>query len=179
MANAQKSKITSNIEKVSIMYQAKPVKARKLTVSSAIPMQMDDAWSNVKTPALLQFVAKGMIKFKPLKGGFPEEWVAGKTYETKMKIFGFIPFGGTHALFVEKVDNENYEIETREWDKRAKVWNHTITMKALDDSTVYYEDTIIIYGGAMTGVISSFAKRFYKHRQKRWQIVAREKLRFG
>ena len=56
-----------------------------------IPMRIDTAWNNVKTPAVLEFVAKGMI----------------------------------------------------------------------------------------TGFITSFAKKFYKHRQKRWQIVASNNLKFG
>jgi hypothetical protein len=48
----------------------------------------------------------------------------------------------------------------------------------LGDGKIYYEDSIIIYGGMMTGFITAFAKRFYKHRQKRWQIVAQENLKF-
>jgi len=48
----------------------------------------------------------------------------------------------------------------------------------LDDGLIYYEDSITIYGGVMTGLTTSFAKRFYIHRQKRWQIVAKEELNF-
>ena len=51
-------------------------------------------------------------------------------------------------------------------------------MRKLGDDKIYYEDSITIYGGMMTGFITSFAKRFYKHRQKRWQIVAQENLKF-
>jgi hypothetical protein len=69
--------------------------------------------------------------------------------------------------------------DLREWDKEAKVWNHHIVMKDLGNGNIYYEDAIIIYGGWKTGVITSFAKRFYKHRQKRWQIVAKENHIFG
>jgi len=52
-------------------------------------------------------------------------------------------------------------------------------IRELGNGSIYYEDAIIIYGGMMTGVITSFAKKFYKHRQKRWQIVASNKLQFG
>jgi hypothetical protein len=52
-------------------------------------------------------------------------------------------------------------------------------MKELSDGKIYYEDSITIYGGILTGFITSFAKEFYKHRQKRWQIVAANKLEFG
>lgn len=49
----------------------------------------------------------------------------------------------------------------------------------LGNGKIYYEDSITIYGGILTGFITSFAKKFYKHRQKRWQIVAENKLDFG
>jgi hypothetical protein len=78
-----------------------------------------------------------------------------------------------------KIDGQRYEIATQEWDNRAKVWNHTITLKEVGQRRIQYEDTIVIYGGALTGFITSFAKRFYKHRQKRWQLVAEEQLLFG
>ncbi|SEJ63020.1 hypothetical protein SAMN05192553_106179 [Cyclobacterium xiamenense] len=175
---AQDSKPKSKIEKVVIEYNGKKVKARQLTVSSEIPIHIDSAWANL-TPALLEFVAKGMIRFKAVEGEFPKKWEVGQTYGAKMRIFGFIPFGGTHYLFIEKIDDNNHIISTKEWDKVAKVWNHDVVLKDLGNEIIQYEDSITIYGGVMTGVITSFAKKFYKHRQKRWQIVAKENLNFA
>jgi hypothetical protein len=51
-------------------------------------------------------------------------------------------------------------------------------MYDLGNGKIHYEDSIAIYGGRMTGLITAFAKQFYKHRQKRWQLVARENLLF-
>ncbi len=166
------------IEKIELDYQGKTVKGRKLTVSTEIPMSMHKIWTHVKTPALLQFVAKGIIKFKPTDSELPKQWEEGKTYGVEMRIFGFIPFGGTHFLFIEKVDDTNFIIATKEWDNSAKIWNHTITLKDLKNGKTYYEDSILIYGGKMTGLITSFAKRFYIHRQQRWRLIARENLNF-
>ena len=177
--NAQKMKPVAKVESVIIDYKGRKVKAKKLTVHSEIPIRIETAWQNVKTPALLQFVAKGMIKFKPVGGPFPKQWEVGKTYGAKMRVFGFIPFGGIHYLSIEKMDDADFKISTKEWDKGAKVWNHDVKMRYLGNGTIYYEDAITIYGGMMTGFITSFAKRFYKHRQKRWQIVAKNKLVFG
>ena len=169
----------TKVEPVIIEYNGSRVKAKKLTVNSEIPMGIDASWDNVKTPALLEFVAKGMIKFKSINGDFPKQWQVGQTYGFKTLVFGIIPFGGIHYLFLDKIDNANYVLSTKEWDNGAKVWNHLITMRKLGDDKIYYEDSITIYGGMMTGFITSFAKRFYKHRQKRWQIVALENLKFG
>jgi hypothetical protein len=172
-------KPVTKFESVIIDYNGSKVKANKITVHSEIPMGIDAAWDNVKTPALLKFVAKGMIKLKFVDGDFPRQWEVGQSYGFKTLVFGIIPFGGIHYLFVDKIDEGNYMLSTKEWDNGAKVWNHLITMRKLGDDKIYYEDSITIYGGMMTGFITSFAKRFYKHRQKRWQIVALENLKFG
>ena len=177
--NAQKMKPVAKVESVIIDYKGSKVKAKKLTVYCEIAMGIDTAWENVKTPALLEFVAKGMIKFKSVGEEFPKKWEVEKTYGAKMRVFGFIPFGGVHYLSIKKIDNENYTISTNEWDKGAKVWNHNVMMRELGNGSIYYEDAITIYGGIMTGFITSFAKKFYKHRQKRWQIVASNNLTFG
>ena len=178
-SNAQKLKPVTKVESVIIDYNDSKVKANKLTVHSEIPMGIDAAWDYVKTPGLLEFVAKGMIKFKFMDGDFPRQWEVGQTYGFKTLVFGIIPFGGIHYLFVDKIDDGNYMLSTKEWDNGAKVWNHDITMRELGDGKIYYEDSITIYGGILTGFITSFAKEFYKHRQKRWQIVAANNLKFG
>jgi hypothetical protein len=178
-SNAQKLKPVTKVDSVIIDYNDSKVKAKKLTVHSEISIGIDTAWENVKTPALLKFVAKGMIKFKFVDGDFPRQWEVGQTYGFKTLVFGIIPFGGIHYLLVDKIDNSNYTLSTKEWDNGAKVWNHLITIRKLGDDKIYYEDSITIYGGMMTGFITSFAKRFYEHRQKRWQIVAKENLNFG
>jgi hypothetical protein len=167
-------------DKVRIEYKGESVKARRLTVSSTIPIEIDRAWQNVQTPELLQFVAKGMIKFKSVdEEGFPSKWKEGQTYAAKMRIFGFIPFGGIHYLNIVEIDSKNHRISTKEWDKSAKIWNHDVRIEAIGKDTIFYEDSIEIYGGFMTGFITAFAKRFYKHRQKRWQLVAKNELQFG
>lgn len=170
--------IEISVEKVKILYKGDSVNARVLSVSSIIPINLDTAWNNIQSPALLQFVAKGMIKFKSVDNPFPEKWKQGETYKAKMRVYGFFPFGGTHYLTIDTIDSKNFYISTKEWDSGAKVWNHEVFMKDLGDGTILYEDRIVIYGGFMTGFITWFAKRFYKHRQGRWQIVANEKILF-
>ncbi|PKN88964.1 MAG: hypothetical protein CVU51_02610 [Deltaproteobacteria bacterium HGW-Deltaproteobacteria-1] len=162
------------MEKIKINYKGKKVTAHKLIVSSEIPIDINTAWEKVQTSALLEFVIKGKLKFKPAGGSFPEIWKQGSTVKARMNLYGVIPFGGVHTLVVEEIDNKNKVIQSREWDDFAKVWDHRISLKKLSDSDVHYEDEIIIYGGLLTGLISLWAKSFYKHRQRRWQLVARE-----
>ena len=165
--------MTTISDKINIDYKGKQVTARKLIVVSQIPIDIDTAWSKVQTSALLNFVADGKVKFKPTGGHFPEIWKEGDTVSTKMLVYNFVPFGGLHSLYFEKVDNVNKVLQTREWDNSAKIWDHKISLKKLNDKSIIYEDEIIIYGGIMTDFITSWAKSFYKHRQKRWQLVAK------
>lgn len=162
-------------EKIKIVYQGKEVNASKLTVASRIPMNIEAAWEKVQTLDLLRFIAKGMITFAPAHNKFLEKYTESSKIETKMKFYGFIPMIGVHTLFFEKIDHEKKILQTKESDVLAKVWNHKISMKKVDESTIDYEDEIVIYGGVWTSLIVFWAKLFYKHRQKRWQIVAEAK----
>jgi hypothetical protein len=151
--------------------QGKKVLARRLTVTSELPISLKKAWEYVQRPALLEYVAKGRISFRPVGGPFPEQWVQGKVYATKMRFFGFLPFGGTHYLDIELIDDQTHTIQTREWDRAARVWNHRIHMESLSNDRIRYTDEIVIYGKGKTAFITWFAKGFYKHRQKRWRKV--------
>lgn len=164
--------LTAKVERIQTTYKNRAVTARKLTVVSQIPISIDTAWKKVKTSALLNFVAAGRVKFKPTEGHFPQIWQEGDTVSTKMLIYGLLPFGGIHSLYFEKIDTVNKVLQTKEWDKSAKIWNHKISLKKLNEKNIMYEDEIIIYGGVMTGFITYWAKSFYKHRQKRWQLVS-------
>jgi hypothetical protein len=154
--------MTTNIEKVKIEYKGNQVTALKLTVTSEIPIDIDTAWTKVQTSALLNFVAAGKVKFKPTGGRFPQIWKQGDTVSIKMLVYGFVPFGGLHSLYFEKIDEENKVLQTREWDNSAKVWNHKISLKKQTDKAIMYKDEVVIYGGLLTGFITSWAKSFYK-----------------
>ena len=164
--------MTAEIEQIKICHTGKEVTANKLTVATILPIALDTAWAKVQTSALLEFVAKGMVAFLPTGGKFPEKWKEGAVVTTKMRVYGFIPFGGQHTLRFEKIDGERKILQTSEWDSTAQVWNHKISMKKISDNEIYYEDEVIIYAGMLTPLISFWAKLFYKHRQRRWQLLA-------
>ena len=166
----------TKIEKIKINYKGKLVSASKFTVTSEIPININNAWVKVQTSTLLEFVTHGKIKFKPVGGSFPAVWKQGDTVSTKMLLFGFIPFGGIHTLYFEKIGNENKILQTREKDDAAKVWDHEISLIKIDENLIIYQDLIIIYAGVLTFFTTLWAKSFYKHRQKRWQIIAKEPM---
>ncbi len=164
--------MTTKIEKVSIAYKGKLVEALKLIVTSEMPIDIATAWTKLKTSKLLEFVSEGKVRFKPTGGYFPAQWKQGETLSTKMAVYGFVPFGGLHSLYFEKIDELNKVLQTREWDRFAKVWDHKISLTQLNATSIIYEDEVVIYAGIFTGFITLWAKSFYRHRQKRWQLVS-------
>jgi hypothetical protein len=169
----------ATIEKIKVDYKGKEVIDHKLNVASELLIDIETAWDMLQTSKLLEFVCKPKIKFKPFGGSFPIRWNESDSVSTKMLIFGFIPFGGTHTLYFEKIDTENKILQTKEWDDAAKIWNHKISLKKLTDNSIIYEDEVIIYGGLLTNFITIWAKSFYKHRQKRWQAIAKNNIQFN
>ena len=71
--------MTTKTEKIKINYKGNKVTACKLTVISEISIEIKTAWSKVQKSSLLNFVAKGKVKFKPKEGHFPEIWKEGGT----------------------------------------------------------------------------------------------------
>lgn len=168
----------TTIQSIEVNYKGKLVQAKRLSVRSIIDIDLERAWANVQTPALLQYVAKGMISFAPLEGSLPKVWKLGETYAVKMRIGGILPIGGVHYLNLVKVDDATYSLSTKEWDKSAKIWNHDVCLTAKNEQQIIYEDAIVIYAGWLTPLVVQFAKRFYIHRQQRWKSFAQSELDF-
>lgn len=166
--------IQAEVTHLSLTYQGRSVSGRRLLVRTELPLPLDSAWAWVQTPALLQHVARGKVRFKPYQKPLPPRWQQGDTVAVRMWLYGFLPFGGVHYLHVKTVDPRRHLIQSREWDRRAKVWHHDIRLTALGPDCIRYEDEIIIYGGALTGLITWWAKGFYQHRQRRWHRLARK-----
>ena len=159
------------IRKIKISYKGKEVTAHKLTIASSICLNIDNAWQKVQTSALLEFLSEGKVTFKPTEGRFPDLWKQGSTITTRMLLNDFLPFGGLHTLYFEKIDAENKIIQTREHDALSKVWDHTIELQYVNKEIFIYQDEIIIYGGILTPLISLLARKFFRHRHKRWQLI--------
>ncbi|MFD2564782.1 hypothetical protein [Aquimarina rubra] len=165
------------IDDTELFYEGKIVKGKAITIKKEMPINIEEAWQKVKTSDLLQYVAKGLIRFVPVNKNFPDTWKEGMEVKTRMLFFGFLPLGGIHVLKFIKIDNENHTLITNEYDKTAKVWNHKISMKKIEHGDkILYEDKVEVYGGILTPIIVMWAKIFYRHRQNRW-VKLSEKIR--
>lgn len=159
----------STIEEIDItLHTGKPVIAKKITVQSVFPYSREDVWQKIQTSKSLQFICRPWIYFEQQKGEvLKEQWRAGDTARLKLWVYGFLPFG-RHDIFLERIDSQRYEIQSRETGNLVKVWDHLITMEELEPRKTKYTDEVIIFAGLLTTLIAWWSIGLYKHRQRRW-----------
>jgi hypothetical protein len=55
----------------------------------------------------------------------------------------------------------------------VKVWDHTISIRS-EARRTRYKDSVIINAGLLTHTVWLFAQAFYRHRQRRWRLLAQQ-----
>jgi hypothetical protein len=148
-----------------------PVVAMKVDVSTILNCSAAKAWNEVQKSSLLRHVIWPLARFVPT-GTFPERWSEGLVLKCKLFVFGVIPIG-VHTLHFEKIDHNNYEMQSREHDPLIARWDHLVSVKPLDDSRSIFRDTIELDAGSLTFVVWAWANWFYRHRQRRWRVLAK------
>jgi hypothetical protein len=141
-------------------------------VSTVLNCSASKAWDEVQKSALLRRVAWPLVRFVPSGAPFPDYWTEGLTVHCKPFVFGVIPFG-VHTMHMEKVDQRNHEIHSREHDALIARWDHRISIQPLGDSQSTYRDFIYVDAGILTFVVWAWANCFYRYRQCRWRALAK------
>jgi len=141
-------------------------------VSTILDCSATKAWNEVQKSSVLLHVIWPLVWLVPAGVPFPEHWSEGLTIQCKLFIFGIIPIG-VHTVHIEKIDQKNHQIQSREHDPLVARWDHVISIKPLDDSRSIYRDTIDIDAGILTFVVWGSANLFYRHRQRRWRALAK------
>ena len=145
----------------------------RVVVETILPCSADAAFREVKTSRLLTDVCFPLVMFGRVDGhDFPDEWPAGESLDCRSYLLGMIPLGRRHLHF-ERIDDGAREIQSRESDPLVARWDHLIRITPLGPNRCLYRDEIVIEAGCRTGIVAWFAERLYRHRQKRWQAVAR------
>jgi hypothetical protein len=146
----------------------------RVFVQSIVPCQASLAWNEVQTTRLLAEICSPLIRLAPAVGetAFPEQWADLNGVRLRTYMFGVIPLG-TRTLGLEKVDPQEFEIQTREYDALIRRWDHRIHVEPIDAGHCRYTDDVEIDAGWLTFPVWLFAQWFYRHRQHRWQRVAR------
>ena len=141
-------------------------------VATILDCSAAKAWNEVQKISLHRHVTWPLTRIVSTGAPFPDRWIEKSTIQCRIFLFGIIPMG-VHTLFFENIDEENYEIQSREHDALVARWDHLVSIKPLDDSRSIYRDTIEIDAGGFTPVVWAWANWFYRHRQRRWRALAK------
>jgi len=142
-------------------------------VESILLCDADLAWNEVQKSTLLAEVVSPIAAISALHGEIlPERWSALSTLRCRTHLFGVIPLG-TRTLYFERIDAERREIQSREHDALIQRWDHLVRIEPLGPGQCRYSDEIEIEAGPLTLAVWLFACAFYRHRQRRWQTVAK------
>ena len=133
----------------------------------------DRIWEEVNKPGLLLFVARPFIRFEPVEPQkLPDRW-REEDYVFRIWLFGALPLG-RQTIGISRPTKKGNSRELRDTGHSAliKRWDHLISVEADGDGT-RYTDRIEIDAGFVTLAVAAFARRFFAHRQRRWQILVK------
>ena len=98
--------------------------------------------------SLLLRIVEPIATVLPVNGEFPDSWKQGVTYVCKIRIFKWIPIG-KRQITIETIDDNNLEIQSREFDSLVRKWDHLIRVEASGNETLY-SDELDIEAGFLT-----------------------------
>ena len=129
---------------------------------------------HVMTPALLNYVVAGLMKFHPITPPvFPEKWVPG-LYKVHMRAFHLVPVGWQTVGIELPGKGDSWFVRDNGSGSIAKVWDHLIFIEPKGNQTRYV-DEVRIDAGIFSWPVSLYARLFYRYRQWRWRrLVALE-----
>lgn len=150
---------------------------RTVELTSFLPTDPAIVWDHVQTPRLLHYVARGMIRFVPKGGAWPDRWHEGR-FQAWMLLFGFIPIGW-QSIGIEMPPQEpgRFAVRDNGFGPLIRRWDHWICI-APENGGTRYTDRVEIEAGVLTPVIAAFARLFYGHRQRRWRKLVANGFRY-
>lgn len=139
--------------------------------STPLPAPADAVWAAVKTPSAFRVVTRHLLAM-PVISDRDDEWHEGETVVGWVFLFGLLPFS-RHHLHIARIDESRRTLSSREFGGVITVWNHDIEITPVDAASCEYRDRIEIHAGILTPVIASYARWFYRTRQRRWRALAK------
>lgn len=150
-----------------------------ITVSTYLNAAPKVVRDHVQRTQLLEYVAKPILRFKPVEPPiFPEVWAEGN-YRARMLFAGFIPLGFQNiGLEKPPMRGDTWLVRDNGSGTLVKTWDHLIEVSPEGDGTRYV-DHVTIRAGLLTPFIVLFAHVFYRHRQRRWRRLVASGFDYG
>jgi ligand-binding SRPBCC domain-containing protein len=149
----------------------------KVELSTTLQAPADQVWRWVQRPALLNWVAVPLVRFRAIQPTtLPEVWADGEV-RVSMLLFGVLPIG-SQVIRVHREEEQDgaqparYLVDMGEGDL-VKTWHHRIRVVPERAGTTHYTDSVVVEAGPLTLFVWMFAQVFYRHRQRRLRALAR------
>lgn len=145
----------------------------RMSLSITLPIPAAEAWALVRTPALLEHVAKPLVRFRPVDPpAFPTGWSAG-AYRVRAYLFGVLPLGWqVIRISFPRNGSARHQVRDDGHGLLSRRWDHLITIAPAGDGACRYVDDVEVAAGPLTPFVWAFARLFYVHRQRRWRTLA-------
>ena len=149
---------------------------RTLKISTYLAADLETVKSYLMTPALLNYVSAGLMKFYPIEpSSFPSKWVE-RQFSIKMFAFHFLPIGKQIIGIEFPQKSDHWVLKDNGSGSLIKTWDHLIFLESEGVGT-RYTDEVSIDAGLFTLPIYIYAFIFYSYRQMRWRKLVN--LNFG
>ena len=103
---------------------------RTLKISTYLAADLETIKSYLMTPALLNYVVSGLMKFHPIEPNFfPSKWVEGK-FSVKMFAFHFLPIGKQIVGIEFPQKSDHWVLRDNGSGSIAKTWDHLIFLES-------------------------------------------------
>lgn len=147
----------------------------KLVLNTYLGSPADWVWAAVQTPALLDYVAAPVLRFRPASGAAPAVWEG--PHAVRLLLFGFLPLGPQVidvSRDVSRAEKGVRRLRDNGRGRLVRVWDHWISVTDDGRGGTAYQDSVDIRAGLLTPAVWLFAWGFYAWRQHRWRrLVAR------
>ncbi|MCK0097346.1 hypothetical protein MWU60_17340 [Yoonia sp. F2084L] len=144
---------------------------KTIEITTHLDATPDEIWEEVNKPRLLFFVARPLIRFKPVKPrNLPNSWHE-EDYLFAMFWYGFLPLGRQTISISRSTKGQDARVlRDNGHSALIKRWDHLILVQA-DGNGTRYTDRVEVEAGILTPLVAAFARGFYAHRQRRLRIL--------
>ena len=145
-----------------------------IRITTTLPAPIDAVWHEVGRPALLHYVARGRLSFRPIDPPeFPERWSEGP-YRVGLRGLGVIPVGWQEiGISFPDVPAPKRSVRDLGRSPIFRVWDHVITLEPEGEAATRYTDEIRFETWLPMILARPIVTDFYRHRQRRWaRLVA-------
>lgn len=149
----------------------------QVDLSTVLDGELHEVMSHARTTRLLRFVAHPLIRFTLIEPrAWPISWAEG-TYRVGLRILGLLPFGEQAIVISYPGSADGFVMRDNGHSALVKRWDHTISISSAAGKNLY-RDVVTIDAGLLTLPVWLFAQVFYRHRQRRWRLLARRGFRY-